>query len=199
MKRRFLLRSLVIMAIMLGAVTSQAQTVAYRMVKTVSQYGEVREIGSNDSRGRYKTYVFFSNNKKTFYVAKYDGSRAGWPDEGSGYGSGFANQDVPANFTGVCTSVRDPMNFQYKSTQNGIKTYSCQRPLLARNLSNGSVYITGYATDVVKFNEDYSRMNVIQDYDKGLYGIWPFYILMDKGTTFVYERIGGNNSGDVFY
>ena len=192
---------LVLNALSFGTVSIQAQTIAYKLVKTVSKDGEVYEVRNNDpSYGNYKTYIHFTNNKSSFYIAKYDGSRAGFPDASSGYGCGFGNQDVSGNFSGISTAVRDPINFTYNKTQNGIKIYTASRPLLARNFTNGSVYVSGKATDYAKFNADFSRLNVVQDASKGMYGLYPFKNIAEEGMTLVFEIYKApNSSGSVFY
>jgi hypothetical protein len=196
--RRTLFAFAAVFAVLFAGSVAKAQTYAYRLVKTVSQYGETRDI--NNSK---KIYVCFTNDKRNFYLAKYDGSRAGFPDESTGYACGFANQDIPANASGIFTTVRDPLDFQFDGDQNGVHIYHATRPLLARNFQTGGIYVSGYATDYAKFNGDFSRINVIVNTEKGQYGIIPFIgFMVDKNvSTYVYQRVDNPNpnAGGVFY
>ncbi|MBR0038208.1 MAG: hypothetical protein IJP70_11305 [Bacteroidales bacterium] len=197
MKKNFLiLTAAIFMAFFTAA---NAQTFAYRLVKTVSQYGETRDISNSQ-----KIYVHFDNDYRTFYLAKYDGSRAGFPSEASGYACGFANQDIPSgNASGIFTSVRDPLDFQFDRDQDGVHIYHVTRPILGRDIPRGGViYVAGYATDYAKFNGDFSRINVIINPDKGQYGIYPFIgFTFDKNvSTYVYQRVEAPNANPgTFY
>ena len=125
-------------------------------------------------------------------MAKYDGSRAGFPDEATGYASGFANQDVPSgNASGIFKMVRDPLNFEFEGDQNGLHIYHATRPLLGRDFQRQTTYVAGYATDYAKFNADFSRINVVLCSDKGQYGIFPFigFMFNKNITTYVYQRV----------
>lgn len=177
----------------------QAQTYAYQLVKKVSKYGEVIEYKSNQ-----KVYITFTDNKNSFYMAMRNGSRAKIPDAASGYASGYANR--------AGNQVVDPVNFKYKETHNGVKIYSCSRPIRQRNfnysglllhweLNSGSV-IQDYVTDYAKFNSDYSRINVVPNLSQGGYGVLPFGIMAYEQdiTTFVFQRVEEPNVKDqVFY
>ena len=172
----------------------KGQTYAFRLVKAISQDGEVRDINSNS-----KVYVTFSNNRSSFYLSKRDGSRAGWPNESSGWASGFNNQAIPSgNYSGFSQDVRDPQNFQYEGKQGDIHVYRNNRPLLAMNYMNKSIYVSDYTVDYAKFNADFSRINVIPSYDKGMYGIIPFGIGLQgwtkEWTTFVFVQVKAPNS-----
>lgn len=189
------------MALFVGATLHvKGQTYAYRLVKAISQDGEVRDINNGS-----KVYLTFSNNKSSFFLSKRDGSRAGWPDESSGWASGFNNQAIPdGNFSGISQNVRDPQNFKYTGTQGEIHVYKNDRPILMMNVMNRNIYVSDYTVDYAKFNADFSRINVIPSYDKGMYGLIPFGIGLQgwsgEWTTFVFEQVKAPNSnpGDFY-
>jgi len=166
---------ILILAFIFCSAFASAETVAYRLTKVVSIYDEVTEITNGQ-----KIYVHFSNDKSSFFLSKQDGSRAGWPDQSTGYASGFANQDVSSMInstisSGTCRSVRDPLDFRFLRDENGVHIYSVTRPLLAITYGTyRSIYVTGNVTDFAKFNRDFSGINVFVDKEKGMYGIYPF-------------------------
>lgn len=181
--------------------TAHAQTYAYRLVKKVSKYGEVQEVSNSK-----KIYVTFQNGKSSFYISKRDGSRAGFPDESTGYASGFNN--------GCGRDMLDPQNFQFSSSQGNLRVYTNSRPIRQPNPGSFGMNfnvrtqssITDYVTDYAKFNADYSRINVIPNSDKGMYGHIPFGIGLSGWngnsdfTTFVYEQVKEPNvSNQDFY
>lgn len=191
--------AILIMAMFMEFGTIQAQTYAYRLIKKVSKYGEVKEVESSN-----KIYVTFKNNKNTFYISKRDGSRAGKGDLSTGYASGFNNMNL------------DPQNFNFSNKQNGVLIYKNNRPLRAIkpgvntfDLSHTGVgilvkseetYIYDYVIDYAKFNSDYSRINVIPNQETGTYGTIPFGILkwdiQSDITTFVFERVKEPNANN---
>lgn len=177
----------------------QGQTYAYRLTKAVSQDGEVRDIDNG-----MKVYVTFTNNKGTFYISKRDGSRAGHPDASTGYASGFNNRAVPSgNYTGFSRDMRDPQNFQYTGVQGDIRVYQNKRPILMLDVISRNIYVSDNTYDYAKFNADYSRINVIPSYEKGMYGEIPFGIGLSGWTkewkTFVYEQVKEANTDGVLY
>ena len=172
----------------LGESVVSGQTYAYHLVKLASNDGETMDVNENS-----KIYVTFTNSKGTFYISKSDGSRAGIPDASTGFASGYNNYEP--NRGSWERRVRDPQNFQFVGLKNDVWIYKNVRPNLATEISfNGTrVYVSGYGVDYVKFNSDYSRINLIPDFtNMGLGGIMPFGITRAYGgkwTTFIFEQV----------
>lgn len=189
---------MLVMAMCLLCSTAFAQTYAYRLIKMVSRYGEVREVGNQE-----KIFITFVNNKSSFFVSKRDGSRAGQPTASTGYAIGFNNASNNMGYG----DYSNPQNFNFSRTEGGIHIYTNSRPIMEMN-SNFAWIISGYVTDYAKFNSDFSRINVIPSPDGGSRSVIPFGIVFNTGwprmyadfTTFVYEQVQEPNvSSQEFY
>lgn len=199
---------LVLCLIILTGTVCQGQTYVYKRVKTIMKTGEVQEDNYN-----YKVYITFTNGKSSFYISKSDGSRAGAPEEATGFASGFNNMDVYVgggsglniDKIGFGTpAVRDPQNFKFTNNAGEIHIYKNTRPILS--VGYQQLVISEYVYDYAKFNADYSRINVILDPTKGRAAIFPFGVQdysscpIKNVAAYVFERVQqANVNNQEFY
>lgn len=73
-------------------------------------------------------------------------------------------------------------------------------------IPGNTIYVSDYTVDYVKINSDFSRLNVIPSFEKGMYGLIPFGLGLSgygdgNWTVFVYEKVESPivGSGGVFY
>lgn len=201
MNKQFMTCLAAIVAMTFSLASLHAEVYAYRLVKVVSPYGEETVIQNGK-----KVYINFTANKGSFYISMENGSRAGLPKPENGYASGFANQVVPARVSGIGRNEpADPIDFRFKrTTDRGIHIYEVSRPVRALDVISHVTYIAGYVNDYAQFSNDFSRINVKLDKDKGYCGMWPFAAYSDyeatRDYTFVFEQVRKVvPTGEVFY
>lgn len=180
---------------------TNAQTVKYRLVKIVD-----RNTGAEFQPNVDVRFITFTDyNKSQFSFTNQNGqlindNYSSWSYMNTQLQGGTTvyNNGLGGSISTGGTTV--PINkrvFSYTNTQNGLKVYTCKRPIYS--ISDNRLLC--YATDYIYFNEDMSRFNVYSGGRSRDNGITPpngwdnTITLFDNiNHIYVYERVENSPS-----